>query len=246
MTPQEQANEYRSSYLNTLLRCCEAVRNGVEAAYENRKTDEFMIGLCEEYGYETVSSAVSNHISLHIYDGRYDNLTKDWASQHTPIKRLPSMHDTTYDDIQRKVQLGNTHPVIVNLIAHWVIDNEKSSKVFPVKTSKMKLSERVDQELNQYEDWLLSLNPKEILHHTYEHSVLCDIVFVIKDQDTVSEETARKLLNSPNILADLSKDLDKLDLNINEEICSVIEERAEKLAAKSTGKSKNPNIDFGK
>lgn len=150
----------------------------------------------------------------------------------------------TYERYCSELSLGNIHPVIVNCMTHWMAENEQNKEIFKVnteeKTAKNRLIQRVESELNAYENWLLELPKKEILNHTHEYSVLCDIVFLIRDEDVISETTAEKLLLSRDILSDLSKDLEKFDLNINEEICTVIEERAKKLAEKS----KEPGIDL--
>lgn len=248
MPLREEEKEYQDSYLNPLIECSNTIKNGVESAIYDRTPDEFMQEMCNEYGYERVNLIVANHISRQIWDGRYDNSVKNWAKHQPSLKRLSSMSDKKYNSLCLQISLGNMHPIKINYIAHWVIDNEKNKESFVAPklqtTAKDKLAECVDNELAAYEEWLITLPPKEILQHTYDHSVLCDIVFVIKEQDTVSEETAKKLLTSPNILADLKKDIDKLDININAEICSVIEERAEKSAAKSVEKSNSSGIDF--
>ena len=63
------------------------------------------------------------------------------------------------------------------------------------------LYKKVFAEQEQYQEWLLSQPPNEILNHCYEYTVREDIVLALEEYD-LSDKQCKALLKSPSPLAD--------------------------------------------
>lgn len=88
--------------------------------------------------------------------------------------------------------------------------------------------EKMAAEQNAYRDRLLTLPPDEILQHAYEYAVRQDILFAMEDLE-LQPEQCRALLKSPNLVADILKDFEKLELVYTGTILDCIEGRAAKM-----------------
>lgn len=87
---------------------------------------------------------------------------------------------------------------------------------------------KMEAEQDSYRDWLLTLPPDEILQHAYEYAVRQDILFAMEDLE-LQPEQCRALLKSPNPVADILKDFEKLELVYTGTILDCIEGRAAKM-----------------
>lgn len=82
----------------------------------------------------------------------------------------------------------------------------------------MKTNKELNEELyfklcdeqKKYKDWLLSLDPKEILCHSYEYVVREDIVFALEYTD-LSDEQCKALLKSPDPLQEIYDVFDRME-----------------------------------
>ena len=72
------------------------------------------------------------------------------------------------------------------------------------------LYEKMSAEQDRFRDWLLTQPPQEILQHAVEYSTREDILIAVKD-NTLETAQLEALLKSPNPLADVYKDVSKLD-----------------------------------
>ena len=57
---------------------------------------------------------------------------------------------------------------------------------------------------------MLSLEPKEMLHHAYEYVIREDIVYVMEYTE-LSDEQCRALLNAPNIIREVYQIFDHME-----------------------------------
>ena len=62
--------------------------------------------------------------------------------------------------------------------------------------------EKMSNEQNKFRGWLLSQPPEEILNHTYQYSIREDILLSL-EENKLSDEQARALLESPSPLSDI-------------------------------------------
>lgn len=88
------------------------------------------------------------------------------------------------------------------------------------------LYDKVDAEMNQFKDWLLTQPLEEILSHAYTYAVKQDILLELDSIDLTEKQT-RALLQSSTPLEDLYKALDKWDVNMMADIQECIEHRAD-------------------
>lgn len=91
-----------------------------------------------------------------------------------------------------------------------------------------KLYEKMFDEQRLYRDWLLTLPPKEILHHAYEYTVREDIVFTLESR-YLNEQQAKALLGLEAPVTDIFKDFEKRESSHMEELLDTIECRANKI-----------------
>ena len=89
------------------------------------------------------------------------------------------------------------------------------------------LRDKMSAELGVFEDWLLTLPPKEILEHTFEHNAKTNIVLLLDSAD-LSNEQLRVLLSSSVSLDDVYKTFCNME-NIMDTIQMSLEDRADLL-----------------
>lgn len=92
----------------------------------------------------------------------------------------------------------------------------------------MNLYRKMKAEQDNYQDWLLSLPPKEILNHAYEYTVREDILMALREQDVLVEQGSA-LLDSPSPLADIYREWQKLETRYMEDVRDTIESCANRL-----------------
>lgn len=89
------------------------------------------------------------------------------------------------------------------------------------------LQDKMSAELGVFEDWLLTLPPKEILEHTFEHNAKTNIVLLLDNAD-LSNEQLRVLLSASVSLDDVYKTFCNME-NIMDTIQMSLEHRADSL-----------------
>lgn len=90
------------------------------------------------------------------------------------------------------------------------------------------LYQKMFSEQEIYRCWLLALPPAEILNHVYEFTLREDILLSMENND-LSDQQAKALLNSPAPLSDVYKDFEKRETNHMENIWNTVECRADTL-----------------
>ena len=70
--------------------------------------------------------------------------------------------------------------------------------------------EKLSAEQAKYKEWLLSLEPSEILRHAYEFVVREDIVYVMEYTE-LSDEKCKALLTSPDLTSEVYKIFDHME-----------------------------------
>lgn len=90
-----------------------------------------------------------------------------------------------------------------------------------------KLYEKLFAEQEAYKGWLLTQPPEEILNHAYEYTIREDIL-ISMEYNSLTDEQASALLQSPSPLADLFKDFEKIEGDHMETVRNCIEHRADK------------------
>ena len=79
------------------------------------------------------------------------------------------------------------------------MDNEKlNTKVY----------EKAFAEQEEFKKWLLARSPEEILNHAYEYTSREDILISL-EYNNLSDEQAKALLKSRDVLSDVFKDFEK-------------------------------------
>ena len=96
------------------------------------------------------------------------------------------------------------------------------------KEANNKLYEKMAAEQDKYRNWLLSLQPQEILDHAYEYCVREDVMCSLEGSDLDGRD-ARALLKSPTPLDDIYKDWQKRDPIYIEDIRDTILDRARRI-----------------
>ena len=89
------------------------------------------------------------------------------------------------------------------------------------------LRDKMSAEMGVFEDWLLTLPPKEILEHTFEHNAKTNIVLLLDNAD-LSNEQLRVLLSSSVSLDDVYKTFCNME-DIMGTIQMSLEHRADSL-----------------
>ena len=92
------------------------------------------------------------------------------------------------------------------------------------------LYKKMFAEQEQFEDWLLSQPPREILNHAYEYTVREDILLSLEYNDLTDSQAAALLL-SPTPLDDLFHQYEKMESSHMEEVWACFENRAEQVKA---------------
>lgn len=96
------------------------------------------------------------------------------------------------------------------------MDNEKlNTKVY----------EKAFSEQEEFRKWLLAQSPEEILNHAYEYTSREDILLSLEYND-LSDEQAKALLKSKDVLSDVFKDFEKKETDHMEDIGETVKGRA--------------------
>ncbi len=75
-----------------------------------------------------------------------------------------------------------------------------------MKDINAQLYEKMEEEQEHYQEWLLGLPPEEILKHTREYTVREEILISLFHYGVLSSDKAEALLSSPTPLADVTKE----------------------------------------
>ena len=92
------------------------------------------------------------------------------------------------------------------------------------------LYKKMFAEQEQFEDWLLSQTPREILNHAYEYVMREDILLSLEYND-LTDRQAAALLKSPTPLDDIFHQFEKTESSHMEEVWACFESRAEQVEA---------------
>lgn len=103
----------------------------------------------------------------------------------------------------------------------------------------IELLDKMQQEQQQYRDWLITQPPEEILNHAYEYCTREDIL-VEAEEIELRPAQIRALLDSPMIIGDVFKDFCKCDTDVMNQIKQCIEDRADKNLEKTQHKKYPP------
>lgn len=98
------------------------------------------------------------------------------------------------------------------------------------------LYNRMFEEQEHYRNWLLSLPPEEILFHAFSYSVREDILMT-QEENNLSIEKCKALLESPTPLADMKRAYDKTETNYMDDIRSIMENHANDVIEENKKKS---------
>ena len=90
---------------------------------------------------------------------------------------------------------------------------------------------KMKEEQSIYQEWLMSLPPKEVLKHSYEYTIREDILMVM-DNTKLQPAQCEVLLKSPCIIQDIYDDFNKLETDYMDLIYECIEKRANKMLAR--------------
>ena len=90
------------------------------------------------------------------------------------------------------------------------------------------LYQKMFAEQESFRDWLKGQPPEEILNHAYEYTIREDILLSLEYHD-LSDAQANALMKSPNPLADVFKDFEKLETNHMETVWDCLENRADAI-----------------
>lgn len=90
------------------------------------------------------------------------------------------------------------------------------------------LYQKMFAEQEKFRDWLKGQSPEEILNHAYEYTVREDILLSLEYHD-LSDAQADALMKSPNPLADVFRDFEKLETSHMETVWDCLEGRADTL-----------------
>ena len=101
------------------------------------------------------------------------------------------------------------------------------------------LYNKMQQEQNEYREWLLAQPPEEILNHAYEYSVREDILIALENA-SLRPAQLRALLESQAPLADIYKDYRDCDTNTLDVMTLCIADRADIDLMESTKKNWPP------
>lgn len=236
----EQSFEFYRVFVLAPLDVCrrELTENGaLEHQYELRSGDEFLKEMCKEHGYDVVATVFSTHIKAQSYDGRYSRNVIEWAKGYQtklPIDGMP-------DEFLHTPLLGNTHPIVINSYAVTLIENEKELSESDEKEQDNAVSKTAAEQLydkmftaqESFREWLLGQTPDEILRHTYEYTVREDIL-MIAESDEITEDEAKKLLESDTPLDDIFERFDKKERDYMTDLRNTFSEVANEKQQKQT------------
>lgn len=88
-----------------------------------------------------------------------------------------------------------------------------------------RLYEKMQAEQQQYQEWLLTQPPNEILNHAYEYTIREDILMAMEEHSLTGKQ-ARALLKSPCPLEDVYKHYSKQEHGYMDDIRNAIDTRA--------------------
>ena len=97
------------------------------------------------------------------------------------------------------------------------------------------LLDKMQQEQQQFRDWLLKQSPDEILGHAYEYCTREDILAEAEEIE-LRPAQMQALMGSPSILGDIFKDFCKCETDVMEQIKQCIKDRADKNLEKVSHK----------
>ena len=86
----------------------------------------------------------------------------------------------------------------------------KGEKRMTTKELNSELYKKMQEEMNQYIDWLKGLPTDDILNHTYEYTVKQDILFALDNYELTDEE-CKALLSSQSPLNDVYEHYNNLE-----------------------------------
>ena len=102
------------------------------------------------------------------------------------------------------------------------------------------LYQKMQAELEQFKDWLLTQPPQEILNHAYEYTTKEDILLVFENFD-LSDKQAQALLSQPMPLNDIFHTYEKTETDLIETLQLCMESRADAiLSVQSKEKTNAP------
>ena len=87
------------------------------------------------------------------------------------------------------------------------------------------LYEKMKAEQEEYRDWLLTMPPSKMLHHTYEYTMREDIVMAMEELELTPKQ-AKALLKSPCPLGDVFDEFNGRETEHMDLIRDSIESRA--------------------
>lgn len=90
------------------------------------------------------------------------------------------------------------------------------------------LQDKMSEELDALEGWLLKQSPKEILEHTFEYTTKSDIVLLVEEAD-LSDKQLRALLSSSAPLEDVYKKFRNIDTGLMDTLQTCLEDWADTL-----------------
>ena len=102
---------------------------------------------------------------------------------------------------------------------------EKEEQIMDNEKLNTKVYEKAFSEQEEFRKWLLAQSPDGILNHAYEYTSREDILLSLEYND-LSDEQAKALLKSKDVLSDVFKDWEKKETDHMEDIWETIKGRA--------------------
>lgn len=102
---------------------------------------------------------------------------------------------------------------------------EKKEQIMDNEKLNTKVYEKAFSEQEEFRKWLLAQSPEEILNHAYEYTSREDILLSLEYND-LSDEQAKALLKSKDVLSDVFKDFEKKETDHMEDIGETVKGRA--------------------
>lgn len=102
---------------------------------------------------------------------------------------------------------------------------EKKEQIMDNEKLNTKVYEKAFSEQEEFRKWLLAQSPEEILNHAYEYTSREDILLSLEYND-LSDEQAKALLKSKDVLSDVFKDFEKKEMDHMEDIGETVKGRA--------------------
>lgn len=83
-------------------------------------------------------------------------------------------------------------------------------------------------EQEEFRKWLLAKTPEEILNHAYEYTSR-EYILLSLEYNNLSDESAKALLNSKDVLSDVFQDFEKKETDHMEDILETVKGRANNI-----------------